>query len=657
MNITLALVVSLFAVTWANDAIDTSLRHGGGYWWNGGDRHCVGGCCDYKRCCRFVNYHHYFRRCCYYNGCCPSCKSIPTTNTPENTTPAPVPTTTPKPVLCEDKQGCCALVHRPILYIACIKANGCAPSCGGLGYIIKPTCTEARECCDYKFLSSDFNICCTNFGCCPPCKTSDKKCKPKKKCTDAGGVCKKSCDDGEEQLQGKACKGKKCKCCVTKEVVITPDCVNATECCIFKAGTGDFYACCAKYNCCPMCAASGCPFGNETYNDGEVIRSYPEKCFELKCSLTTITEVQHSDSCSCCTLAGKMYANGYLLTDDDNCIAVQCVEGEWVNQGYINANCRACQLQTPLVAIRTFDGSAYIYGEGDCRYSMVQTPKDPSTSYIHVEFVPDDKNDLPYFQNEQLYFQDTGAAEVSCPGADPINDCSYGPITSSPQEVTSVGTLAFDWTFGTLPFSVIMGVNKISVMYNDDTLIVLAPQSMYGELEGLCGEYNGDSSDDLTMSTGQITTDGNVFAQSWHSSTQSGSNCSLLGPDGGTRRVAAIQQQLFRHHLTNNELAVRNCADMEEEDLKAYESRCKAYIDRPVSDTDEQLVMCMQVSCLCTPEEEDKCMDVFKSMHKLVEEIAMRTIDVDKMHKLLDLNTCNNRVTGTFPPFHETTSY
>jgi len=538
-------------------------------------------------------------------------------------------------------------------------------------------CKEGRECCEYDFLSADFNKCCSFYGCCPPCKTSDKKCKARDKCTDAGGVCKKECDDDEDELvEKKVCKGKKCKCCITKTIVITPDCVNATECCSYEAGTGDFYACCEKYNCCPTCAVSGCPFGNETYNDGEVIRSYPEKCFDLRCSLTEIpdapyyisqiTEYQHSNSCSCCLLAGKMYADGYLLTDDDYCIAVQCVDGEWVNQGYLNANCRICQVQSTNLIFSTFDGSAYSYGEAECRYSMVQTPKDPSTSYIHADFVDG------YF-NEQLYFQDEGAAEVSCPASDPINNCDYGAVTDAPKEITSVGTLGFSWSFGTLPYSVIMGVNKITTMYTDNSLLILAPQSMYNELEGLCGEYNGDSSDDLIMSTGQTTTDTDIFAQSWHS-TQSGSNCSLLGSNAGTRHVEifeTIQQQFLRHEghtdgplPTANPLLVGNCVNMEDEDvLEEYHHACEAMLKNSTTHEhrnlwrqqrngnfkDEQMEMCMQVSCLC-PDNQDDCLDVFKSMNKLIEEMEMRTVDPEEISKLLERDSCNKPSPGTFQP-------
>jgi len=676
--------VSLFAVTWANETSElrqsTELERRAGQHPGGRPGHHV--CRDYYGCCRYINYPYYFRQCCYYNGCCPSCSAATTAApvTPAPTTPAPTPAPTiPDPDQCQDEKGCCDVVDQPLLYMACIRLNGCAPQCGGLGYIIKPSCSQARECCDYPFLSDDFNKCCTFYGCCPTCRKPviDRKCRTLSRCSDEGGSCKRRCSADEEAVKvRKGCKGRRCKCCVPKSVVITPDCVNATECCSYEAGTGDFYDCCAKYDCCPTCAVSGCPFGNETYSDGEIVRSYPDKCFDLRCSLTTlpsapyyisqITEYQHSNSCSCCTLAGKMYENGYLLTDDDYCVAVQCVDGEWVNQGYINSNCRLCQIQSPLLAFSTFDNTAYTYGEESCRYSMVQTPKDPSTSYVHVDFESGNNG----FYNEYLYFQDTGAAEVSCPGSDPVNNCDYGAVTATPQEITSVGTLGFSWTLGTLDYSIIMGVNKITTMYHDDSLLIWAPQSMHEELEGLCGEYNGDSSDDLIMSTGQTTTDSTIFAESWHS-TQSGSNCSLLGSNAGTRHLEMLASVKDKHtrqdkrdHNTDNSMAVGNCASFESDEvLEAYHAACKAAMaknnteainrwvlnERSEEPDDEHMDMCMQVSCLC-PDDQSMCLDTFMSMNKVVVEAEARTIDPQQMHTLLDTATCKQPVTGTFKP-------
>lgn len=41
------------------------------------------------------------------------------------------------------------------------------------------------------------------------------KCKPKKHCKNARGVCKHKCNKRENEIK-KGCKGKKCKCCVKK---------------------------------------------------------------------------------------------------------------------------------------------------------------------------------------------------------------------------------------------------------------------------------------------------------------------------------------------------------------------------------------------------------------------------------------------------------
>lgn len=54
---------------------------------------------------------------------------------------------------------------------------------------------------------------------------------------------------------------------------------------------------------------SECTFGNETYVDGELIRSYPERCLQLRCEVEELTEapfyqehiveISPNSSCGC----------------------------------------------------------------------------------------------------------------------------------------------------------------------------------------------------------------------------------------------------------------------------------------------------------------------------------------------------------------------
>lgn len=104
-----------------------------------------------------------------------------------------------------------------------------------------------------------------------------------------------------------------------------------------------------------------------------------------------------------CSLGGELYQDGHLLTDDDACIAVRCVDGKWTNDNYMNSECEACLLlsslkrlrqiytnnillfqcsgwsltilagrscivQDPMQTIVTFDRTPYPQGDPTCRY-------------------------------------------------------------------------------------------------------------------------------------------------------------------------------------------------------------------------------------------------------------------------------------------------
>ncbi|XP_037793189.1 uncharacterized protein LOC119588622 [Penaeus monodon] len=391
------------------------------------------------------------------------------------------------------------------------------------GYHIYGSCRHALQCCQYEFNSPEFNACCSHYGCCPSCETSDSGCRCNYFCKRRGGICRKyRCEEGEK-MSWWGCYGYRCKCCTKMDIPVTEDCAGSGECCSLEAGSGEFFACCQKYNCCPVCSKPECTFGNETFSGGEVIRSYPERCLQLRCEVEEldeqpfyqqrITEVAPNASCGCCELGGKMYENGYLLTQDDYCLAVQCVDGEWVNQGYFNADCRVCSIQDPLAAAVSFDGTVNTVSDTSCSYSAVQEGSGYNPdSYVSVEFDP--HTTAGFVDRTDLVFKDTGADPVTCPASD-IQGCSFGPITETPKEINDVGTLALTTQLGSLTFNAILGVNQITTLYTDNSLLIMAPVSKFEELGGLCGEFNGDPADDLTLRDGTVTTDGNAFVTDW----------------------------------------------------------------------------------------------------------------------------------------------
>ena len=52
-------------------------------------------------------------------------------------------------------------------------------------------------------------------------------------------------------------------------------------------------------------------------------------------------------------------------------------------------------------------------------------------------------------------------------------------------------------------------------MFSGTSLFIFAPSELHNELGGVCGNYNGDRSDDLKTRPGTVTTDQVEYINSW----------------------------------------------------------------------------------------------------------------------------------------------
>lgn len=491
-----------------------------------------------------------------------------------------------------------------------------------IGYSISGRCQSALQCCQYEVGSPEFNCCCKRYGCCPSCETTEPGCSCGYFCKMRGGLCRKyRCEEGET-MSWWGCRGYRCRCCIRNEIPVTEDCEGAGECCQEEAGSGAFFKCCQKYNCCPVCSKPKCTFGNETFDDGEIMRSYPERCLQLRCDVQTldeqpfyqqqITEISPNSSCGCCELGGKMYADGYLLTQDDYCLAIQCVEGEWVNQGYINSDCRVCTIQDPLAAAVTFDGSVNSVSDTSCSYSAVQegTGYNPD-SFVSVEFDPH-ATVAGFVDRTDLVFKDTGADPVTCPASD-IQGCSFGPVTETPKEINDVGTLALTTQLGSLTFNAIVGVNKITTLYTDNSLLILAPTSKYEELGGLCGEYNGDPSDDLTIRDGTVTTDSAAFVTDWK-----------MDPTCVSTPAARELKSM-----------TDSCASLTPQTLSELTLECENIISTYMNVTEPMMNNCKQILCQCELIDVESCLPSLQELSATIAQVHKKEKSPSDLEELL----------------------
>jgi len=357
-----------------------------------------------------------------------------------------------------------------------------------------------------------------------------------------------------------------------------------------------------------------------------------------------VLELEAADGCGCCTLGGELYPDGFLLTDNDYCVSVQCVNGNWTNQGFFNADCRTCTVQDPGVTMVTFDTTVFQYNEPNCTYTVVEE----GDSYVHIDF-QDGTNG--FAEHEQITFVDGGSDPITCPASDP-SVCSFGTMTSQPTEVNEQGTLAFTMNIGSLEYSVLMGTNGVATLYNGDTLLTFAPLSQQDQLGGICGAFNQDGTDDLTTSDGSITTDTDAFAQSWQVSCP-----------GGRSSVTP------RHHGDNSTPDNSQCSGLEESQITDYTEACledahdvvtglnTTYVmgmnttdflamtldDLIEYDTDSEddvdytafLDECVEVSCGCPEDQLEMCKDTSETLLSLTFEIMRRTLTPEEMHVIL----------------------
>ena len=91
---------------------------------------------------------------------------------------------------------------------------------------------------------------------------------------------------------------------------------------------------------------------------------------------------------------------------------------------------------------------------------------------------------------------------------------------------------------------VLLGAQGIKVFWDGMNLVeVTVSSSWQGRLCGLCGDYNGDSTDDFIRLDGQQVSNGNEFAASWVEVVEDPSSCGTLpqaDPCFGTNRPIAI---------------------------------------------------------------------------------------------------------------------
>ncbi|XP_068237663.1 uncharacterized protein [Palaemon carinicauda] len=255
------------------------------------------------------------------------------------------------------------------------------------------------------------------------------------------------------------------------------------------------------------------------------------------------------------------------------CFQVFCSRGVWVHIGHIDRNCSECKAYWDPHLI-TFDGHSYDY-HGTCEYTLAQdgTTTDPQYA-VNSEFMecwgaacvgPSTFKDSPMTvikmgaygrYSPQLYKILVNGIPYEIPDRTP---------TLVKEGTMEHPVLAWRHRYGCIR---LLGSSSIAVEKCGSSLSVWASPNFHEKLYGLCGYFDGDSSNDFFKRDGTTSTltrfpTGEEFPDSWETT------CAIGGlhgaaPDSSLRRIKRNEPM--------------NCTIEEDVEVK-LRSKCNQTID------------------------------------------------------------------------------
>ncbi|CAF2003035.1 unnamed protein product [Rotaria magnacalcarata] len=353
--------------------------------------------------------------------------------------------------------------------------SDCAPKCSQTCHqltISGQTCSE-RECI---------------AGCSCPSQTyldvavqSQPQCVPKSQCScydsesntyiKAGGVAKRSCGDCTCNNGAWSCASQLCEKaigCPANQIYVA----NASSC----------PKTCDNINTWKDC---GITFEGCTCPAGQVLSQ------DLKTCVVTST-------CPC-RYAGHLYGSNEVIRR--GCSQCRCAGASW---SCVERRCDATCSGTGDPHYSTFDGLRYSY-QGNCKYILTQT-KDRAFRVI-TENVQCGTSGVTCAKNIVIKYNSITISLMR--GREPlVNDVEIKDLT--------LGRRVFgDVTLMKSGLFVFVNSSNFMIRWDEKTRIyVTVHDNLKGQMAGLCGDFDGDSSDDLNTANGVPGTIGEM-ADSW----------------------------------------------------------------------------------------------------------------------------------------------
>ncbi|ELK13188.1 Mucin-6 [Pteropus alecto] len=203
-----------------------------------------------------------------------------------------------------------------------------------------------------------------------------------------------------------------------------------------------------------------------------------------------------------CTLGGVTYAPGEITAD--TCRACRCTMGRW------DCEERPCPRHCALEGgsfVTTFDARPYRF-HGACTYTLLQSPQ-----------LPDGGSLLAAYDKSGYSHSETSLVAV-------IYVSSQDKIVISQDEVTNNGDTkrlpykagnitVFRQTSTHLQMATTFGLELVIRLRPVFQAYITVGPHFRGQTKGLCGNFNGDTTDDFTTSMGIAEGTASLFVDSW----------------------------------------------------------------------------------------------------------------------------------------------
>ncbi|XP_071415412.1 mucin-2 [Pithys albifrons albifrons] len=269
---------------------------------------------------------------------------------------------------------------------------------------------------------------------------------------------------------------------------------------------------------------SFCP---KTCPDTMVYRESSSPCMDT-CShleISSLCEEHYMDGCFCpegtvydditekgcipvsqchCKLHGKQYSPGASISNE--CEECTCNSGRWTCK---DLPCPGrCSVEGGS-HITTFDGKKYTF-HGDCYYVLAKGTANDSYALL-VELVPCGSTDRQTCLKTVVLLVDhkRNVVVFRSDGSVLLNEMRVNvPHVSASFSVFQPSS---NYIVVQTSFGIQLQIQLLRIMQ----LFVTADQSVQGNLQGLCGNFNGMEGDDFKTTSGLVEATGSAFANTW----------------------------------------------------------------------------------------------------------------------------------------------